>query len=106
MSSNKPARASAQQPVKRLIAIAVEGGRVTSVVTDDPDLLGVEALIIDYDTDSADEGEITRVAQMQSGHQTHVSEALLYDEAISPANGIDLPATWRAFAESETGDAS
>jgi hypothetical protein len=46
-----------------MIVIAIEGGLVQSVSSDDPDLVGKAAMIIDYDAEGADPDEVERVPQ-------------------------------------------
>ena len=45
------------------LVIALEGGLVQAVVTDQSDLLGKEVLVIDYDTEGADPDEISLIPQ-------------------------------------------
>jgi hypothetical protein len=46
-----------------MIVIAIEGGLVQSVSSDDPDLVGKAVTIIDYDAEGADPDEVERVPQ-------------------------------------------
>lgn len=46
-----------------MIYIALEGGIVQSVCTDEPDMIGKRIVLVDYDTEGADESELTCVKQ-------------------------------------------
>lgn len=46
-----------------MIVITLEGGQVQGVSTDDPTLVGHEAVVIDYDAEGADPDEIEQVPQ-------------------------------------------
>jgi hypothetical protein len=46
-----------------VIVIAVEGGLVQSVSSDDPAMVGKEIAIVDYDADGADPAEVHKVPQ-------------------------------------------
>lgn len=45
------------------VFVIMEGGVCQGVCTNDPALAGAAYTVIDYDTDGADESEITRVEQ-------------------------------------------
>jgi hypothetical protein len=78
------------------IAITMEGGTVRDVVNDDKRLCGVDVMVIDYDTDGAD--ETYDVPQKgKNGATTHVATACLSDRAIAAASGIELADHWRHF---------
>jgi hypothetical protein len=67
----------------------LEGGTVQDVVTDDERLRGFDVLVVDYDTDGADETyEIPQ--KSRNGATTHVTTACLSDRAIATASGIEL----------------
>jgi hypothetical protein len=67
------------------IAVTLEGGTVQDVVTDDQRLHGIDVMVIDYDTDGADETyDVPQKAR--NGATTHVATACLSDRAISAAS--------------------
>jgi hypothetical protein len=84
------------------IAVTIEGGAVQDVVTDDKRLLGLDALIIDYDINGA---ELTyNVTQKNhKGEVDGVSEAVVTDAAVSLASGINLAELWHNFQNDEDG---
>jgi hypothetical protein len=84
------------------IAVAIEGGAVQDVVTDDKRLHGLDVLVIDYDIDGA---EMTcNVTQRDhTGKDCGISEAIVSDHAVGPASGIDLAGLWHAFAHADDG---
>ncbi len=84
-----------------VIAIALEGGVVQSVVTDDTRLHGIAVLVIDYDTDGADEADLRLIEQRKGGEVVHYAGALLTDDVIGSAEGIDLAGAWREFTGTE-----
>jgi len=57
------ARSLRDQPNKIRVAVAVEGGMVTAVVSDNPALLD-DVVIIDYDTDDVDESVLDSVHEL------------------------------------------
>lgn len=74
--------------MKPTIAIVVEGGMVSAVVTDRPGLFAdVQCLVIDYDTDGADETALTNVPQSDGT----ISQAYAGGQLIERAE-IDLAA--------------
>lgn len=82
------------------IAIVCDGGIVQSVNTDDERLIGkLDILVIDYDVDGAE--EVYAVPQVGEADPTLVSEAQLFGVAVTPADGIDLPETWRRYMADE-----
>jgi hypothetical protein len=85
----------AENPTDRLIAIALEGAIVQSIVTDDPTLLGVDVLLIDYDTEGADRTHY--IAQRSpAGEPDGFSECAAGD-SIQRASGLALGETWVEF---------
>jgi hypothetical protein len=46
-----------------MIVVTVEGGIVQGVCSDDPDLVGHEVVVIDYDAEGADPAEVEHVPQ-------------------------------------------
>ena len=50
----KGARPNQDATPERRLAVVLEGGLVQAVVTDHPSLLGIEVMIIDYDTEGAE----------------------------------------------------
>lgn len=81
----------------RRLAVALEGGLVSAVVSDDPSLCGLDVWIIDYDTEGADESEIVGVPQ-EGGED---GEAIVRCDVVSLAT-IDLDETERrVFAADE-----
>jgi hypothetical protein len=79
------------------IAITLEGGTVQDVVTDDKRLCGVDVMVIDYDTDGADQTYDVQ-QKARNGATTHVATACLSDRAIALASGIELTDLWRRFS--------
>ena len=69
-----------------MIAVVLEGGLVSAVVTDNAELLGTGVVIIDYDTEGADEDEITAVVQPDG----KTSDACVWFDDITQA-GIEIP---------------
>ncbi len=68
------------------LGVVVEGGMIQSVVSDNPlALAAVDVVVIDYDTDDADE---TTLYQVRQGDGS-LSTAHVHAEAIDPA-AIDL----------------
>lgn len=63
------------------IIIVLEGGLVSAVVSHDPAIVGLEVAIIDYDTDGADETEITELAQADGD----TAEAIVRGDVIEAA---------------------
>jgi hypothetical protein len=79
------------------IAITLEGGTVQDVVTDDKRLCGIDVMVIDYDTDGADE-TYDVPQKSRNGEITEIATACLSDRAISAASGIELSEVWRRFS--------
>jgi hypothetical protein len=46
---------------KNRIVVVIEGGLVQTILADDPD--GIEAVVLDYDTEGADPGDYTTITQ-------------------------------------------
>jgi hypothetical protein len=46
-----------------MIVITIEGGLVQGISTDDPKLVGRQVIVIDYDAEGADAGEVQKVPQ-------------------------------------------
>ncbi len=67
------------------IAVALEGGLVSAVVSDDPSLIGIIVWVINYDTEGADENEIIQVKQ----HDGSWVEAVVHGDVIEQAT-VDL----------------
>jgi hypothetical protein len=81
-----------------VIAIALDGGVVQSVVSDDPRLQGIDVLVIDYDAEGAT--ELYQVRQTGAGHAADdKAYAALSDHAIGAADGIALAETWEQFCK-------
>jgi ParB-like chromosome segregation protein Spo0J len=83
----------------RRIAIVLEGGMIQSVITDDPSLRDVDVMVIDYDTDGADEQSIIHVPQ-PDGHYNPMEEAYAYFETID-ASALDLEDVQHRIEEKE-----
>lgn len=89
-------------PARKLgpIAIALEGGLVQSIVTDDDRLRGVDVLVVDYDTEGADEAELLDVAQKEYDQKRKKwvtcdhTQAVVRGDVIGSAHGIDLAELW------------
>lgn len=78
-----------------ILAIVMEGGIVTDVVSNHPELFaGIDVITIDYDTGDADESELLAVPQSDGT----LYPAFVHDEAVDRAK-IDLPATMRRLEE-------
>lgn len=75
------ALAYAVAETKPKIIIAVEGGLVSAVVSHDPSMIGIEVAIIDYDTDGADDAEVSNVEQKDGSF----SEAIVRLDTIEQA---------------------
>ena len=70
-----------------MIAVVLEGGLVSAVVTDNPDLLGTSVVVIDYDIEGVyGEEEIMHVVQPDG----KTSAACVYFDGITQA-GIEIP---------------
>ena len=78
------------------IVITLEGGTVQDVVSDDKRLRGIDVMIIDYDTDGADE-TYDVPQKSRNGAITHVATAWLSDRTITAASGIELTQLWQRF---------
>jgi hypothetical protein len=61
-----------------MIVVTVEGGLVQSVSSDDPILVGREVVVIDYDAEGADPGEIACVPQPDG----KAEDALVHRHAV------------------------
>jgi hypothetical protein len=85
-----------EEPKLGPLAIVCDGGLVQSVNTDDVRLLGLQTLVIDYDTDSAE----TVYYVPQVGEPAE-SEAQLCGVVVTLATGIDLAKTWHRYMEDE-----
>ena len=46
-----------------MLVVTVEGGIVQGVSTDDPNLVGLKAVVINYDAEGADPDEVEQVPQ-------------------------------------------
>ena len=46
-----------------MIVITVEGGSVQGVSTDDPTLIGIRVVVVDYDAENAAPSEVSKVPQ-------------------------------------------
>lgn len=76
------------------IAVVIEGGIVQAICTDDEQLQGVDVLVIDYDTEGADESELTDVPQRAVGVAVGSAKAVVRGDMIGAASGIDLATVW------------
>lgn len=95
-------REATKNPEPKLgpLAIAMDGGLVQNVCSDDPRLIGnISILVIDYDTDGAE--TVYHVPQVDKQIPALVSEAQLYETVCSPADGIKLAETWRRYMNDE-----
>lgn len=63
------------------IVVAMEGGLVSSVVSTDKRLHGIDVVIVDYDIEGADESELRKVVQ----HDGESAEALIGEDRIGEA---------------------
>lgn len=63
------------------IVVAMEGGLVSSVVSPDLRLHGIDVVIVDYDIEGADESELRKVVQ----HDGESAEALIGEDRIGEA---------------------
>jgi len=45
------------------LCVVLEGGFVQAVISNDPRLIGKKVVVVDYDTDGAEAGDLTEVAQ-------------------------------------------
>ncbi len=77
-----------------MIAIVCEGGLVQAVVTDDPAQVGMKVLVIDYDTEGAD--EITCVRQ-EDGED---ADACVHWDSVGLAS-IDLRRVQEDLADAD-----
>jgi hypothetical protein len=77
------------------LAIAIEDGCVPHALTNDQRLCGLDVLVVDYDTDGAE--ETYHVPQKPGSECT--PEAVLYDQEVGLATEIDLDDLWRRFRE-------
>ena len=50
-----------------MLVVTVEGGIVQGVSTDDPNLVGLKAVVINYDAEGADPDEVEQVPQTEEG---------------------------------------
>lgn len=90
------------EPALGPLAIAMEGGIVQSVCSDDQRLINnIRVLVIDYDTDSAETVYYVPQVDKTGVDPTCVSEAQLYESVCGPADGIDLHETWRRYMDDE-----
>jgi hypothetical protein len=76
------------------IGVIVEDGVVQHVVSNDARLVGMDALVIDYDTDGAEETYNVKVIPQSPDH---IPQAVLYDTVVRVPTGIDLHDLWRKF---------
>lgn len=70
-----------------MIAVVIEDGIAQDVVTDDPGMVGKDILIVDYDTEGADEDETVSVPQPGG----YTAQAYAYTETVG-MSAIDLKA--------------
>ena len=68
------------------IYVTVEGGLVTSVCTDEEMLIDHHVVIVDYDTEGADEDELSDVVQEDG----EISEAFVRLDSVERV-GIKIP---------------
>ena len=80
--------ATSAPAAKPIIGIIIDGGLVQFVVSNRPDLVQADVIVLDYDTDGADQDEIILVRQ-SNGHDM---EAVGHREGITPTL-IDLETT-------------
>jgi hypothetical protein len=66
--------------------VAVEGGIVQSIASNDPKLVGLRVFVVDYDTEGNDECELVQVRQQDN----EFSEALVTLDEVTPAT-ISIP---------------
>lgn len=71
----------------RRIVVALEGGLVTAIVTDCPELKGIDVFVVDYDTEGCDPDELVSIVQ---GDGSSV-DARAYADGIETAR-IDVDA--------------
>lgn len=67
------------------LAVVIEGGVLSSIITDDPGLVGTDVLLIDYDTDGVDAKHIFVVGNSIATGGMHEIELA----------SIDLEQTWQ-----------
>jgi hypothetical protein len=65
------------------VIIVIEGGLVQSILSDSPD---VQAAVIDYDTECAEEGETVEIPQSLEGHPT----ALAFASAFASVRTVEV----------------
>jgi len=75
-----------------MIAILLDGGLVTDVITDDQEMEGQEVLIMDYDIEGADEAGLTEIIS-PGGHK---AMAAVHTDTIQKT-GLTL---WKIKADS------
>jgi len=76
--------ALAAHPVPKF-AVILEGGLVQCVVSNDPALIGVQFAVIDYDTEGADDDEISRIPQ-GGAHTGELADACYRVDEITKAD--------------------
>ena len=76
------------------IAVVMEGGLISAVVSDDPRLQGLRVLVIDHDTDGADSDDpFLVVMDPDTEHEAYVMQ-----QTVGEAE-IDLKALYAARCE-------
>jgi hypothetical protein len=88
------ALASCEQPFGPL-GVVLEGGLMSSVISDDKRLRGTEVVVIDYDVEGADESELIPVPQ-STGDDSENSKAVISAFTVIPP-GIDFAETCERF---------
>ncbi|WP_305910559.1 hypothetical protein Q9L42_020590 (plasmid) [Methylomarinum sp. Ch1-1] len=83
--------------IPKQVAITLEGGLVTAVVSHDDH--PIDVYVVDYDSETADDNELYEIPQGDGS----ISEASIHCESVSQA-AIDLDITIRNFHEDLTLD--
>lgn len=63
------------------LAIVLEGGLVQTIVTEDESLIGMAIDVIDYDTDGADDDEISPVQQSDGSYANAILNTFTVEKA-------------------------
>lgn len=85
--------AQEQEAEERRILVAIEGGLVTAVCTDDKSLRDLSVAVIDYDTEGADPEDVHTIPQSRG----EPAECLGHIESIQQCN-LDMDAVFDALS--------